>query len=50
MKVTKDNKEENKRKNKKEDDFKILVTYAKNGKIFQEVFQNILLRRMDEID
>ena len=36
--------------NKKEDDFKITVVYAKNGKTFQEVFQNILLRRMGEID
>ena len=50
MKEIKDNKNENKRKNKKEDDFKIVVSYANNGKTFQEVFQNIILRRMDEID
>lgn len=49
MKEIKNNKNENKRKNKKDDDFKISVTYAKNGKTFQEVFQNILLRRMDEV-
>lgn len=32
----------------KEQEFKIYVTYDKNGKSFQEIAENILLRKINE--
>ncbi len=32
----------------KKEEFKIFVTYDKNGKSFQEVAENILLRKINE--
>lgn len=49
MENIKEKKGQAKDKRNKDEEFKISVTYAKSGKTFQEVFQNILLRRMDEV-
>lgn len=43
-------KEYTKEKDKKKDkDFNIIVTYAENGKSFQTIAENILIRKMNEI-
>ena len=42
-------KEETKEKERKKKDFNIIVTYAKNGKSFQQIAENIILRKMDEL-
>ncbi len=34
---------------KKKEDFNIIVTYAENGKSFQSIAENILIRKMNEI-
>lgn len=36
------------KKEEKNHEFKIYVTYDKNGKSFQEVAENILLRKINE--
>ena len=42
-------KEITKEKEEKKKDFNIIVTYAKNGKSFQQIAENIILRKMDEL-
>lgn len=36
------------KKNKKEKDFNVIVTYAENGQSFQSIAENIIIRKMNE--
>lgn len=35
-------------KNNRKEDFNIIVTYAENGKSFQSIVENIIIRKMEE--
>ena len=40
--------QENKNVEDKKEDFKIIVTYDENGKSFQSIVENILIRKMNQ--
>ncbi|MBQ2937886.1 MAG: hypothetical protein IJE05_03280 [Clostridia bacterium] len=37
-----------KEKNKKKEDYNIIVTYAEHGQSFQSIAENIIIRKMNE--
>lgn len=45
-----ENNNNTKEKNKRKEDFNIIVTYAENGQSFQSIAENIIIRKMNEFN
>ena len=48
--MAKDDTKNSTNEDNKKYDFNIIVSYANDGKSFQSIAENIILRRLDEID